>query len=143
MVRDELIPGTMNIGVTLAAVAEAYIYLTVDVEPITLGALIAAAAVYYLFLLSNGTFQLFAPEMLDKAFDNMLVHLLRGEVTVTLYWRSLRALSRLSGGELPATRICGGGITVSAVSACALSATIEAGGRSCAPITYAPGSSIR
>jgi hypothetical protein len=40
------------------------------------------AAVYYLFLLSNGTFQLFAPEMLDKAFDNMLVHLLRGEVTV-------------------------------------------------------------
>src|ERR1700752_3217442 len=45
-------------------------------------ALIAAAAVYYLFLLSNGTFQLFAPEMLDKAFDNMLVHLLRGEFTV-------------------------------------------------------------
>jgi hypothetical protein len=45
-------------------------------------ALIAAVAVYYLFLLSNGTFQLFAPEMLDKAFDNMLVHLLRGEVTV-------------------------------------------------------------
>jgi hypothetical protein len=45
-------------------------------------ALIAAAAVYYLFLLSNGTFQLFAPEMLDKAFDNMLVHLLHGEVTV-------------------------------------------------------------
>jgi hypothetical protein len=45
-------------------------------------ALIAGVAVYYLFLLSNGTFQLFAPEMLDKAFDNMLVHLLRGEVTV-------------------------------------------------------------
>jgi hypothetical protein len=44
--------------------------------------LIAAVAVYYLFLLSNGTFQLFAPEMLDKAFDSMLVHLLRGEVTV-------------------------------------------------------------
>ena len=39
-------------------------------------------AIYYLFLLSNGTFQLFAPEMLDKAFDNMLVHLLRGEFTV-------------------------------------------------------------
>jgi hypothetical protein len=35
-----------------------------------------------LLLLSNGTFQLFAPEMLDKAFDNMLVHLLGGEVTV-------------------------------------------------------------
>jgi len=45
-------------------------------------ALIAAVAVYYLFLLSNGTFQLFAPEMLDKAFDSMLAHLLRGEVTV-------------------------------------------------------------
>jgi hypothetical protein len=39
-------------------------------------------AIYYLFLLSNGTFQLFAPEMLDKAFDNMLVHLPRGEFTV-------------------------------------------------------------
>ena len=45
MVPDELIPGTMNIGVTLAAVVEAYIYLTVDVEPVTLGSLIAAAAV--------------------------------------------------------------------------------------------------
>ena len=45
MVPDELIPGTMNIGVTLAAVAEAYIYLTVEVEPVTLGSLIAAAAV--------------------------------------------------------------------------------------------------
>ena len=44
MVPDELIPGTMNIGVTLAAVAEAYIYLTVDVEPVTLGSLITAAA---------------------------------------------------------------------------------------------------
>lgn len=47
-----------------------------------LAALIVAVAVYYLFLLSNGTLQLFAPEMLDKAFDSMLVHLLRGEVTV-------------------------------------------------------------
>src|SRR6516225_10379380 len=45
-------------------------------------ALMAAAAIYYLFLLSNGTFRLFAPEMLDKAFDSMLVHLLRGEFTV-------------------------------------------------------------
>jgi hypothetical protein len=45
-------------------------------------ALIAAVAVYSPFLLSNGTFQLFAPEMLDKAFNNMLLHLLRGEVTV-------------------------------------------------------------
>jgi hypothetical protein len=33
-------------------------------------------------LLSNGTFQLFAPEMLDQVFDNMLIHLLRGEFTV-------------------------------------------------------------
>jgi hypothetical protein len=40
-------------------------------------------AIYYLFLASNGTFRFFAPEMLDKAFDNMLVHLLlRGEFTV-------------------------------------------------------------
>ena len=41
--------------------------------------LLTSVAIYYLFLLSNGTFQLFAPEMLDKAFDNMLLHLLRGE----------------------------------------------------------------
>ena len=41
-----------------------------------------ALAVYYLFLLSNGTFQLLAPEMLDKVFNNMLIHLLRGEFTV-------------------------------------------------------------
>lgn len=44
--------------------------------------LLVVVAVYYLFLLSNGTFQLFAPEMLDKAFGNMLVHLLHGEFTV-------------------------------------------------------------
>jgi hypothetical protein len=44
--------------------------------------LLAIVTVYYLFLLSNGTFQLFAPELLDKAFNNMLVHLLRGEFTV-------------------------------------------------------------
>ena len=43
--------------------------------------LLTSVAIYYLFLLSNGTFQLFAPEMLDKAFDNMLLHLLRGEFT--------------------------------------------------------------
>jgi hypothetical protein len=46
------------------------------------GASFASVAIYYLFLLSNGTFQLFAREMLDKAFDNMLVHLLRGEFAV-------------------------------------------------------------
>jgi hypothetical protein len=41
--------------------------------------LIIILTLYYLFLLSNGTFQLFAPEMLDKAFNNMLVHLLRSQ----------------------------------------------------------------
>ena len=45
-------------------------------------ALIAVVTVYYLFLLSNGTLQVLAPELLDKVFDNMLVHLLRGEFTV-------------------------------------------------------------
>jgi hypothetical protein len=45
-------------------------------------ALIVIVAVYYLFLLSNGTFQILAPESLDKVFDNILVHLLRGEFTV-------------------------------------------------------------
>ena len=45
-------------------------------------ALLAVVAVYYLFLLSNGTFQLFAPEMLGRVFNNMLVHLLHGEFTV-------------------------------------------------------------
>ena len=44
--------------------------------------LLAVVAAYYLFLLSNGSFQLFAPELLDKAFGNMLVHLLHGEFTV-------------------------------------------------------------
>jgi hypothetical protein len=45
-------------------------------------ALLTVVCFYYLFFLSNGTFYLFAPELLDKAFDNMLVHLLRGEFTV-------------------------------------------------------------
>jgi hypothetical protein len=44
--------------------------------------LIAVVSVYYLFLLSNGTLQMLAPELLDKVFDNMLVHLLHGEFTV-------------------------------------------------------------
>jgi hypothetical protein len=43
---------------------------------------LAIVAVYYLFLLSNGTFQLFAPEALDQVFNNMLVHLVRGEFNV-------------------------------------------------------------
>jgi hypothetical protein len=45
-------------------------------------ALIAIVSVYYLFLLSNGTFQLFAPELFSRAFGNMLGHLLHGEFTV-------------------------------------------------------------
>jgi hypothetical protein len=45
-------------------------------------ALVSLVSLYYLFLLSNGTFRLFAPEMLDKAFDSMLLHLLHGEFTV-------------------------------------------------------------
>jgi hypothetical protein len=44
--------------------------------------LLAITAAYYLLLLSNGSFQLFAPEMLDRAFDNMLLHLLHGEFTI-------------------------------------------------------------
>ena len=45
-------------------------------------ALITLVAIYYLFLLSNGTFRLFAPELLDKVFDSMLAHLLHGEFNV-------------------------------------------------------------
>jgi hypothetical protein len=44
--------------------------------------LIACISVYYLFLLSNGTFQLFVPEFLSRAFDSMLVHLLHGQFNV-------------------------------------------------------------
>jgi hypothetical protein len=60
---------------------------TFDVDTIlsrwfSFAVVLAIIAVYYLFLLSNGTFQLFVPEMLDKTFDNMLVHLLRGDFTV-------------------------------------------------------------
>ena len=53
--------------------------------------LLGVIAVYYLFLLSNGTFKLFAPEMLDRVFDNMLVHLLHGEFTVD---RSMRSITK-------------------------------------------------
>ncbi|HUC11663.1 MAG TPA: hypothetical protein VL985_14735 [Stellaceae bacterium] len=45
-------------------------------------ALVAIVAIYYLFLLSNGTFRLFATEMLDKVYDNMLVHLLHGRFDI-------------------------------------------------------------
>jgi len=44
--------------------------------------LIIVIAVYYLFLLSNGTLQIIAPEAMDKVFNSMLEHLLRGEFTV-------------------------------------------------------------
>ena len=44
--------------------------------------LLVVIAVYYLFLLSNGTFELFEPEMFGRVFDNMLVHLLHGKFTV-------------------------------------------------------------
>jgi hypothetical protein len=45
--------------------------------------LIGAVAIYYLFLLSNGSFQLFAHEMLDEVYNNMLLHLLQGEFIVS------------------------------------------------------------
>jgi hypothetical protein len=45
-------------------------------------ALIAVVAAYYLLLLSNGTMQIFAPELLDKVFDSTLSHLLHGEFDV-------------------------------------------------------------
>jgi hypothetical protein len=49
---------------------------------LSFSAFLTIVSAYYFFLLSNGTFQLFAPEMLDKAFNNMLMHLLRGEFTI-------------------------------------------------------------
>jgi hypothetical protein len=45
-------------------------------------ALIAVVAAYYLVLLSNGTMQVFAPELLDKIYDSMLLHLMHGEFDV-------------------------------------------------------------
>ena len=45
-------------------------------------ALLAVITVYYLFLLSNGTFRIFAPEMLDKVFNSMLVNLFHGDFTI-------------------------------------------------------------
>ena len=44
--------------------------------------LLALISVYVLFLLSNGTFQLFAPELFSPAYGNMLMHMLHGEFTV-------------------------------------------------------------
>ncbi len=45
-------------------------------------AVILAVALYDLLLLSNGSFQLFAPERLDGAFNSMLLNLLHGDFTV-------------------------------------------------------------
>jgi len=45
-------------------------------------ALLALISIYVLFLLSNGTFQLFAPELFSRAYGNMLMHMLHGEFTV-------------------------------------------------------------
>ena len=39
-------------------------------------------AAYYLLLLSNGTFRLFAPEKFDKLFGSMLLHMLHGQFYV-------------------------------------------------------------
>jgi len=51
-------------------------------SPMRFASILAIIFIYYLFLLSNGTFALFVPELLSRVFDNMLVHLLRGEFTV-------------------------------------------------------------
>lgn len=50
--------------------------------PLSFTFLVITITIYYLFLLSNGTFQLFAPEKLDQTFNSMLVHLLHGKFTV-------------------------------------------------------------
>jgi len=44
LVPDENIPGTLNVGVTLPAVLEAFLYMAVvDVDPVTLTSMISAA----------------------------------------------------------------------------------------------------
>ena len=44
LVRDEDIPGTLNVGITLPAILEGFLYIAaVDVQPVTLIAMIAAA----------------------------------------------------------------------------------------------------
>ena len=47
---------------------------------LAVGLIIVAA--YYLLLLSNGTFRLFAPERFDKVFASMLLHMLHGQFYV-------------------------------------------------------------
>jgi len=55
---------------------------TLLAHPIKFAALLAIIAVYYLFLLSNGSFSLIVPEMLGRVFNSMLLHLLRGQFYV-------------------------------------------------------------
>jgi len=45
-------------------------------------AFVALISINVLFLLSNGTFQLFVPELFSRAYGNMLMHMLHGEFTV-------------------------------------------------------------
>jgi hypothetical protein len=55
---------------------------TILSRPAVFAGLVVVIAIYYLFLLSNGTFKLFVPELFSRVFDNMLVHLLHGEFTI-------------------------------------------------------------
>jgi hypothetical protein len=95
-------------SLTTAAAARAKIKIeTLLSNWISFSILLTLIGVYYLFLLSNGTFQLFAPELLDKAFSNMLLHLLHGDFTVDhqaiafeAFWRDGRSYSYF--GVLPA-----------------------------------------
>jgi len=59
-----------------------------------LAALIVAVSVYYLFLLSNGTFLVFGPEMLDQTYNSMLVHMLHGNFDVDPKAIGLEAMTR-------------------------------------------------
>ncbi len=51
-------------------------------RPLWFAAVILAAALYDLVLLSNGSLRLFAPEPLDGVFNSMLLNLLHGDFTV-------------------------------------------------------------
>ena len=57
-------------------------------------ALLAVVAVYYLFVLSNGTMRLFSPEQMDQAFASMMRHMLHGEFTVGRKAIDLEAFTR-------------------------------------------------
>src|SRR5215831_21312915 len=51
-------------------------------KPTGLATLLFIIVLYYCFLLSNGTFQLFAPEMFGTVFANMVKHLLKGQFDI-------------------------------------------------------------